>query len=256
LDLTSFSWLVVSFSRFFASVLPKERNRNFKMIGRKDDPAPHLDRPPATGADWLALLNAAPESVGIDPPAVRRYRLGRVRSEMKKAGVAALILSDPVNIRYATGARNLQVSAPATRPRAIFCSPSTDPFCMNSPDANTWPGASKRWMTCVRPKPPAMLRPGRTLPRGTEKGGPGNGGPVAGSCGETPVVGLERMNAGVALEMARMGVRGVDAQEPVELARSIKSDEEIKCVTASLHATESGKCTPPPTSRFNTTSTS
>jgi Xaa-Pro aminopeptidase len=46
------------------------------------------------------------------------------------------------------------------------------------------------------------------------------------------------MNAGAALEMARLGLRIVDAQEPVELARSIKSDEELKCVLASLHATE------------------
>jgi Xaa-Pro aminopeptidase len=51
-------------------------------------------------------------------------------------------------------------------------------------------------------------------------------------------IGLERMNAGVAIEMARLGHPVVDAQEPVEIARSIKSDEELKCIMASLQSTE------------------
>lgn len=57
----------------------------------------------------LALLDRAPESGGIDLPAVRRYRQARVRAEMTKRGIAAVVLMDPVNIRYATGTRNMQV---------------------------------------------------------------------------------------------------------------------------------------------------
>lgn len=64
----------------------------------------HADR---TNMSAIALLDAAPESIGIDLAAVRQYRLSRVRSEMKKRDIAALILSDPVNIRYATGTRAL-----------------------------------------------------------------------------------------------------------------------------------------------------
>ncbi|MEM7116691.1 MAG: Xaa-Pro peptidase family protein, partial [Chloroflexota bacterium] len=58
--------------------------------------------------------------------------------------------------------------------------------------------------------------------------------------GKNPVVGMERMNAGAALAMAAGGAQLVDAQEPVEMARAIKSDEEMKCVVASLRATEIG----------------
>ncbi|MDX1426160.1 MAG: aminopeptidase P family N-terminal domain-containing protein, partial [Kiloniellales bacterium] len=64
----------------------------------------------------LALLDGAPESAGIDLAAVRRYRQARVRAEMAKRGIAALILSDPVNIRYATGARNMQVFSSRNAP--------------------------------------------------------------------------------------------------------------------------------------------
>ena len=57
----------------------------------------------------LALLESAPESRDIDLKAVRLYRLGRLREQMAKYQVDAVILSDPVNIRYATGSRNMQV---------------------------------------------------------------------------------------------------------------------------------------------------
>ena len=40
------------------------------------------------------------------------------------------------------------------------------------------------------------------------------------------------------MALSAAGLRVVDAQEPVEMARSIKSDEEMKCVRASLRATE------------------
>ncbi|MDA8586514.1 aminopeptidase P family N-terminal domain-containing protein [Rhodobacteraceae bacterium] len=66
----------------------------------------HAERRDLAG---IALLDRAPESEGIDLKAVRLYRLGRVRHEMQRSGVDALILSDPINIRYATGSRNMQV---------------------------------------------------------------------------------------------------------------------------------------------------
>ena len=48
------------------------------------------------------------------------------------------------------------------------------------------------------------------------------------------------MNAGAALALAELGAKLVDAQEPIEMARCIKSAEEIKCVVTSLRATEAG----------------
>jgi len=42
----------------------------------------------------------------IDMVALRAYRLGRVQAELKKRDLAGVVLSDFINIRYATGARN------------------------------------------------------------------------------------------------------------------------------------------------------
>jgi Xaa-Pro aminopeptidase len=58
--------------------------------------------------------------------------------------------------------------------------------------------------------------------------------------GDRPTVGLERLNAGAAIELNASGCRVVDAQYAVEMARAVKSAEELKCVKASLRATENG----------------
>lgn len=41
--------------------------------------------------------------------AIRAYRLARVRKELSERDYAAAVLSDPINIRYCTGTRNMQV---------------------------------------------------------------------------------------------------------------------------------------------------
>ncbi len=188
----------------------------------------------------LAQLDRAPLDTGIDMAAVRAWRQGRVRQQMARLGIDALVLSDPVNIRYATGTRNMQVfsqrNAPArylilTADRAILheftgCAhladgfetvdevrvASTASFVAAGPDIAAREAA---WAN-------AMAAELRRL------------------CGPRPRVGLERLNAGAAIGLRDAGIRIVDAQHPVELARAIKSAEEMKCVRASLRATEAG----------------
>jgi Xaa-Pro aminopeptidase len=184
------------------------------------------------------LLDTAPESVGIDLRAVRAYRLGRVRQEMENCGVQALVLSDPVNIRYATGTRNMQIftarNAPSrylllTEDRSILyeftgCEHLADGF---------------ETVDDVRPAMTASYAAAGPDIAAREKAwARGMHAEIKGLVGSGATVGMERMNAGAALEMARLGLDVIDAQEPVELARSIKSSEELKCVLASLHATE------------------
>lgn len=55
-------------------------------------------------------------------PALRHYRLERVRKELKKADVAGIVLYDPVNIRYATGSRNMAVWTAHNAARYAFVS--------------------------------------------------------------------------------------------------------------------------------------
>ena len=57
----------------------------------------------------LAELNL--DSTLIDEPRMFAYRLARLQAELSAAGVDAMLCCDPVNTRYATGIRNMQVWA-------------------------------------------------------------------------------------------------------------------------------------------------
>ena len=54
--------------------------------------------------EWAAAGVPAP-----DLPAMRKYRLERIRAELKRRGYAGVLLYDPVNIRYATDSTNMQL---------------------------------------------------------------------------------------------------------------------------------------------------
>src|SRR3954470_7551895 len=46
---------------------------------------------------------------GPDLIRLRRYRLDRVRAELRARDYAGAVFADAINLRYATGARNMQV---------------------------------------------------------------------------------------------------------------------------------------------------
>ena len=78
--------------------------------------APDSHRPPGTArqttsgrvavAGTRQLIDSEAQ---IDMRALRAYRLGRLRGELKRRDYAGILLYDPINIRYATGARNMTV---------------------------------------------------------------------------------------------------------------------------------------------------
>jgi len=55
-------------------------------------------------SEWSGLGLAEP-----DLEKVRRYRLARIRAELQRRDLCAAILCDPLNVRYATDATNMQV---------------------------------------------------------------------------------------------------------------------------------------------------
>lgn len=194
-----------------------------------------------TALSDLELLDAAPESSGIDHHTLRHYRRDRIRNAMADREIDALILSDPVNIRYATGTRNMQVFTSRNTPsryllltadRSILyeftgCEHLADGFdtvdeVRPATTASFVAAGSdiaqreQTWADDILADLRAVIGPGNHR------------------------VGIERMNAGAALALSARGVAVVDAQWPVELARCIKSDGEIACIRASLRMTELG----------------
>ena len=71
---------------------------------------PHTKGQSTAGAvDVAGTRQLIDTEAQIDMAALRAYRLGRLRDELKQRDYAGILLYDPINIRYATGARNMTV---------------------------------------------------------------------------------------------------------------------------------------------------
>lgn len=188
--------------------------------------------------DGIALLDRAPECMGIDLAAVRLYRQGRVRAEMAGRGIAAVILSDPVNIRYATGTRNMQVFSSRNTPSRYLLM-TADRAVLYEFTGCAHLANGYETIDEVRPaRTASFVAAGPRIGEREKTWAAEMASAIRELVGPSATVGLERMNAGAALALAAEGLGIVDAQEPVEMARAIKSAEELKCIEASLRATE------------------
>ncbi|WP_420328395.1 M24 family metallopeptidase [Mameliella sp.] len=197
----------------------------------------HAERSDLSG---IALLDRAPESEGIDLRAVRLYRQARVRREMARHGVDAVILSDPVNIRYATGARNMQVFSQRNAPSRYLLMTEHKSILFEFTGCLHL-GEGFETIDEVRPSRTAsFVAAGPEIAAREKTWAIEMTAIITELVGAGATVGLERLNAGTAIALKACGLNIVDAQQPVEMARAIKSDEEMKCVNASLRATENG----------------
>lgn len=195
----------------------------------------HAERSDLSG---LRLLDRAPESDGINLSAVRRYRQSRLRMEMARADIAAVFLSDPVNIRYATGARNIQIFSARNTPSRYLLLTATRSIlfeftgCEHLADNLETVDEVRQSMTA------SFVAAGQDIAQREKVWAEQLADTIHNEVGRGATVGVERLNAGSVIALANFDLQLVDAQAPVELARAIKSDEEMKCVRASLRATE------------------
>jgi Xaa-Pro aminopeptidase len=188
----------------------------------------------------IALLDREPAAGAIDMAAVRAYRLGRVRAEMARRGIAACLLSDPVNIRYASGTRNMQVFTSRNQPARYLIVTEHDCIlyefrgCGHLADGIETVTDVREAMTA------SYVAAGEDIAARERRWAAATARDLRALVGPGATIGVERLNAGAAAALAAEGFRLVDAQAPVERARAIKSGEEMKCVRASLAATERG----------------
>jgi Xaa-Pro dipeptidase len=174
----------------------------------------------------------------IDLSRLRQYRLQRVRDEMARLDIAACVLSDPVSIRYATDLRNMQVFTARNAPsRYLLLTADRSilyefPGCMHL-------AQGAQTLTDIRPaRTASFVAAGRKITQRETEWAMEMAATIRELVGRNARVGMERMNAGAALALAQQEIQIVDAQQPLEMARSIKSEDEIKCIRASLRATE------------------
>jgi Xaa-Pro dipeptidase len=186
----------------------------------------------------LALLDQLAPEEPIDLVAIRTFRLSRVRAEMAARSIDACVLLDPVNIRYATGARNMQVFSARNPARYLFV-PESGPVVLHEFPGCAHLAAGLETIDEIRPAITASyVAAGDAITTVEAAWARQVAALVREHCGARAAVGIERVNAGAALALRDQGFHLLDAQAPVERARAIKSAEELKCVRASVRATE------------------
>ena len=195
----------------------------------------HADRSDLPG---LATLDQLAVQDPIDLAAVRSYRLGKVREELAAYSLDACVLVDPVNIRYATGARNMQVFHSRNPARYLFV-PVSGPVVLYEFAGCAHLAEGLETIDEIRPAITASYVAAGDAIRTVEIAWAKQVADlVREHCGARAAVGVERVNAGAALALREQGFYLADAQAPLERARAVKSGEELKCVRASVRATE------------------
>lgn len=163
----------------------------------------------------VALLDTAPESEGIDLAVVRLYRLGRVREEMVKYGVDAVILSDPVNIRYATRSRNMQVSS-MRNASSRYLLLTADRSILYEFTGCAHLGKGYETIDEVRTaKTASFVAAGPEIDARERSWAAEMASTITELVGSDATLGLERLNANVAISLRDLGFKIVDAQRPV-----------------------------------------
>jgi Xaa-Pro aminopeptidase len=143
-----------------------------------------------------------------------------------------------VNIRYATGARNMQVFHARNPARYLFV-PQSGTVVLYEFAGCAHLAEGLETIDEIRPAITASYAAAGTGIEAVERAWARQvAGLVREQCGPRAAVGVERANAGAALALREEGFHLADAQAPVERARAVKSTEELKCVRASVRATE------------------
>ncbi len=198
-------------------------------------PPPSVTSARRTPGDQLSECLAQP-----DMRRMRAYRLGRVREQLRKFDLAGCVLFDPINIRYATGSRNMAVWTLHNAARYCFV-PTEGPVVLfdyhNSGhlaaglesvqeirDATSWFffGAGPKY------REKAALWAAEIADLVASHGG-GNRRLALDHCDFTGVAAL-----------TALGIDVCDAQEPLEFAREIKSADELACMNMAISVCEAG----------------
>jgi len=171
-----------------------------------------------------------------DEAAIRTLRLSRLRQAMREADLPVLLLTDPVNLRYATGSRNMQVwtlhnlcryaLVAADGPLVLYELPSSAHLSRGLETIDEIrPSLAWDYMS-VGPRGTEMAR--RLAAELADFVAHHGAGRLA----------VDRADLPLTDALAELNVRAVDGKALMERCRAVKSSAEIESFVASLRTTE------------------
>jgi len=170
----------------------------------------------------------------IDQRALNAWRLQRVRDELARRDYAGALLADPMNIRYATGARNMAIWTMHAPGRYAFV--ATDgPVVLFEFSATRHLAAGLGTIDeCRLSTPWFYFLAGPRVAEKTAAWAAEVAELVARHGGGNRRLAVDRCEPWGAAALRAANIELFDAQEPLERARAIKSPEEIACLRLSM----------------------
>jgi Xaa-Pro aminopeptidase len=170
----------------------------------------------------------------IDVIRLRAYRLERVRQQLKAHDYAACLLIDPINIRYATGSRNYTMFQLHTPSRYLFV-PAEGGVVLF--DAEVVHPVARGLETIQELRPAKLFNfffSGPRLKEGIDAWAGELSDLFHAQARGNMRLAVDRCDPLCAEALRSRGIDLVDGQGPLELARSIKSAEEVLCMNVAI----------------------
>jgi Xaa-Pro dipeptidase len=197
----------------------------------------------------MDLLHLAKKSVGTglkdwaaqpDMKRMRGYRMSRFQAELKRLDYDGAVLFDPINIRYATGSRNMAVWTLHNAARYCFVPADGKAVLF---DFHGCAHLSDGLETIEEVRPARswfFFAGGNKCGERAKRWADELASLVRQRCGERARIAFDHLDPPGLHALEAHGVRVGDAQEPIELARAIKSDDEIACMLHAIAVCEAG----------------
>ena len=183
---------------------------------------------------WPLALDTQARAADIDARALEHYRLERLKAELVKADVAGALLADPLNIRYATGARNMAVWTLHAAGRYAFIA-TQGPVVLFDFSSSEHTSASSSVIDETLPSTPWFyFLAGPRVEERAAKWANEIADLVKRHGGGNRRLAVDRCEPWGAAMLERQGVSLVDAQALIERARAVKSAEERKCLRLAM----------------------
>ncbi len=176
----------------------------------------------------------------IDSARLRRYRLERVRAELRARDYAGVVFADAINLRYATDARNMQIWTLRNPARYVFI--ATDgPVVMFEFAGCHHLAKDIETIDEIRTATGWFyFTSGPRVPERAQKWAAELADLVQRHGGGNRRLAIDRINPEGTAAFVALGIELRDGSEIAERARCIKSADEIACMRESIAVCEEG----------------
>lgn len=176
----------------------------------------------------------------VDQAALRRWRLDRVRAQLRARDYAGILLYDPLNIRYASDSCNMQVWT--THNAARYCFIATDgPLVVFDFHGCAHLSAEIETVDQVRAAISWFYFLGGPESESRAEDWAGEIADLVHQYGrENKRLAIDKCDPLGTFALSRRGIELKDGQEVMELARAIKAPVEIEAMRTAIAAAEEG----------------